>query len=72
MPDAPGMLSSWLIFFQNLFSFNLLGWHWLIKLYRFQVYNSVLHHPYIALRVQTLLSYKKDEILPFAATWMDL
>ena len=22
---------------------NLLGWHWLIKLYRFQVYNSIIH-----------------------------
>ena len=23
---------------------NLLGWHWLIKLHRFQVYSSMIHH----------------------------
>ena len=28
---------------------NLFGWHWLIKLYRFQVYNSKIHHVYIVL-----------------------
>lgn len=31
------------------FLLNLLGWCWLVKLYRFQVYNSVTHHLYIAL-----------------------
>ena len=35
-----------LIFFLK---FYLLGWQWLIKLHRFQVYNSVIHHLYIAL-----------------------
>ena len=30
---------------------NLLGWHWLIKLYRFQVYNSMIHHLQIVLCV---------------------
>ena len=30
-----------------LFKLNLLGWDWLIKLYRFQVYSSILHHLYI-------------------------
>ena len=33
------------------FKLNLLGWHWLIKLYRFQVYNSIIHHLYIVLCV---------------------
>ena len=28
---------------------NLLGWHWLIKLYRVQVYNSIIRHLYIIL-----------------------
>ena len=27
---------------------SLLGWHWLMKLYWFQVYNSVIYYPYIA------------------------
>ena len=26
------------------FLLNLLGWHWLIELYGFQVYNSIIHH----------------------------
>lgn len=26
------------------FLFNLLGWLWLIKLYRFQEYKSIIHH----------------------------
>ena len=30
---------------------NLLGWHWIIKLYKFQVYNSIIHHLYVALCV---------------------
>ena len=30
---------------------NLLGWHWLIKLYRFQVCNSLILHLYIVLCV---------------------
>ena len=29
------------------FILNLSGWHWLVKLYRLQVYNSVVHHLYI-------------------------
>ena len=28
------------------FLLNLLGWHWLIKWYRFQVYTSIIHHLY--------------------------
>lgn len=27
--------------FLNFYLLNLLGWHWLIKLYKFQVYNSI-------------------------------
>ena len=30
---------------------NLLGWHWLMKWCRFQGYNSIVHHLYIALCV---------------------
>ena len=30
---------------------HFLGWHWLIKLYRLQVYNSITHHLYIVLCV---------------------
>ena len=37
------------IFF--LLLLNLLGWHWLIKLYRFQVYKSIPQHLYIVLCV---------------------
>ena len=32
-----------------IFSLNLLGWHWLIRFYRFQVYISMIHDLYIAL-----------------------
>ena len=28
-----------------------MGWHWLIRLYRFQVYSSMIHHLYIVLCV---------------------
>ena len=34
-----------------VFLLNLLGCHWLIKLYRFQVYDSIIHHLYIVLCV---------------------
>ena len=30
---------------------NLLGWHWLTELYRFQVHNSTTHHLYTVLCV---------------------
>ena len=39
---------------------NLLLWHWLIKLYRFQVYNSIIHYLYIVLCVH----YPKSSLLP--------
>ena len=39
---------------------NLLGWHWLIKLYRFQVDNSTIHHVYIVLCVH----HPKSSLLP--------
>ena len=35
---------------------TLFGWHWLIKLYRFQVYNSITHHLYIVLCVHHTMS----------------
>ena len=35
----------------QIFSLNLLGWHWLVKLCSFQVYNSMIHHLYMALWV---------------------
>ena len=31
------------------FLLNLLGWHWLIQSYSFQVYNSIVQHMYTAL-----------------------
>ena len=34
------------VFFKKFLS-DLLGWHWLIKLYRFQVHCSMIHHLYI-------------------------
>ena len=40
-----------LFYFSFFFLLNLLGWHWLIKLHRFQVYNSIIHHLYVALCV---------------------
>ena len=42
------------------FLLNLLGWHWLIKVYRFQVYNSIIHHLYIVLWVH----HPKSSLLP--------
>ena len=29
---------------KKIYLMNLLGWHWLIKLYRFQVYSSIIHN----------------------------
>ena len=34
-----------------IFLLNVLGWLWIIKLYRFQVYSSMIHHPHIVLCV---------------------
>ena len=47
-----GSNSSW-VFLSNYFSLllDLLGWHWLIKLYRFWVYSAITHHLYIVLCV---------------------
>ena len=36
------------IFLWSPFLLNVLGWHWLIKLYRCQVYNSITHSLYTA------------------------
>ena len=41
---------------------NLLGLHWLIQLYRFQVHNSLIHHLYIVLCVH----HPKVSLLPLA------
>ena len=43
------LLSLWQA--ETLFLLNLLEWHWLIKLYRCQVYNSATHHLHIVLCV---------------------
>ena len=37
----------WMEDLKYFFKWNSLGWHWLIKLYRFQVYNSMIHHLYL-------------------------
>ena len=47
------------LFFVEFF-LNLLGWHWLIKLYRFQGYNPIIHHVYIVLCVH----HPKSSLLP--------
>ena len=39
---------------------NLLRWYWLIKLYRFQVYNSIIHYLNIVLCVH----HSKPSLLP--------
>ena len=38
---------SGIINYYFLFLLNLSRWHWLIKLYSFQVYNSIRHHLYV-------------------------
>ena len=35
----------------KIYLLDILGWHWLIKLHRFQVDNSIIHHLYIVLCV---------------------
>ena len=42
---------SWMHIVLFYFLLNLLGWHWLIKLCRFKVYNSIMHHLCIVLCV---------------------
>ena len=44
------------------FLLNLLGWCWLIKLYRLLVYNSMIHVLYIA----SCVHYPKSSLLPSA------
>ena len=46
-------VSPYNLFFNCFFSFvlNLFVWHWLIKLYSFQVYNSIIPHLYTVLCV---------------------
>ena len=39
-------LSPSVILHSQFFLLNVLGLHWLIKLYRFQVYDSIIHHQY--------------------------
>ena len=48
--------------FRCFFNFllNFLRLHWLIKLYRLQVYNSIIHHPYIILHAH----HPKSSLLP--------
>ena len=41
------------------FRLNLLGWQWLIKLHRFQLYNSMIYHLCIALYVY----YPKSDLV---------
>ena len=47
-----------------------MGWHWLIKWYRFQEYNSIIHHLYIELCVHLLKSslLPSPFILPFPSS----
>ena len=52
------------VLFFFAFSLNLLGWHWLIKLYRFQVYISTIHHLYIVLCVPTPSQVSSITIYP--------
>ena len=53
------------IFLFFIFLLNLLGWwHWLIKLYRFQVYNSMIHHLYILLCVHHSKSFPSTTVYP--------
>ena len=42
------------------FLLSILGWHWLIKLYRFWVYNFIIHHLFIVLCVH----HSKSSLLP--------
>ena len=45
------MCLSYIHFFFKNFKLNVLGWHELIKLYRFQMQNSIVHYLYVALHV---------------------
>ena len=48
-----------LSYFKKIFE-----WHWLIKLYRFQVYNSIIHHMYIAVCVHPRSSLLPSPFIP--------
>ena len=45
-----------------------MGWHWLIKLFRFQVYNSMINHLYSALCVH----HPKSNLLLLPYIWSPL
>ena len=49
LSQNPVLLGWWFICFWHLKKINLLGLHWLIKLYSFQVHNSMIHPPYVLL-----------------------
>ena len=54
---------------ESTFLLNLLEWHWLIKLYKFQVYNSIVHHLYIALCVHHTKSSPLPSLSPRIRPW---
>ena len=55
-----------IFYFLLFFKLNLLGWHWLMRLYRSQVYNPTIHHLYIASCAYPLL-LKRSQI--FFSCW---
>ena len=55
---------------RNFFKLNLLGWHWLIKLHRFQVYNSITHHLCIVCSPPQIKSPSITIYLPFTLFYL--
>ena len=54
--------------FNAFLKLNLLGWRWLIRLYRFQVYSSMIHDLYIALCTH----HPESNLLPSPYIWSPL
>ena len=49
---------------QGIFKLNLLGWHWLVQLSRFQICNSIIHYLYVV----SCAYHPKSNLLPSAFT----
>lgn len=59
------------LFYFLKFLLNLLGLHWSLKLHKFKIYNSIIHHLHTVLSDSNLaLSHALDTVLPSADSFV--
>ena len=60
-----------IIFSHFKFYLNLMGWHWLIKLYRFQVYSFIIHHVcFIVRSPPQIMSFSFTIYFPYTFSYL--